>query len=99
MEELPSVLVVVLDIHPLSWTKEAQLAESSKAAQTTTDGADPNTATEAQYLSIDRALDQLLIFFNSHLAMRWGNELVLYVAMANGKSYVKPLMSRSSWSS
>jgi transcription initiation factor TFIIH subunit 3 len=86
VEELPSVLVVILDIHPLSWTREAQLAESSEPSHTGTDPANTIADDGAQYLSIDRALDQLLIFFNSHLAMRWGNELVLYVAMANGKS-------------
>ncbi|KAH8089259.1 TFIIH subunit Tfb4/p34 [Filobasidium floriforme] len=86
MDELPSVLVAILDIHPLSWSREAQLAQ----AKPTNDNGGPSTDTAlpdtALYLSIDRALDQLLVFFNSHLAMRWGNELVLFVAMANGKS-------------
>jgi transcription initiation factor TFIIH subunit 3 len=92
MDELPSVLVVILDIHPLSWTREAQLAKASRSADSGTESVGTRTDNAANYLSVDRALDQLLVFFNSHLAMRWGNELVLYVAMANGKSYV-----RSAW--
>jgi hypothetical protein len=87
MDELSSVLVAILDIHPLSWSREAQLAQAKPTndnGEASTDTSLPDTAL---YLSIDRALDQLLVFFNSHLAMRWGNELVLFVAMANGKSW------------
>lgn len=36
-------------------------------------------------LSLDRALDVLLVFVNGHLALRNGNELVLYVALQGGK--------------
>lgn len=73
MDDTPSVLVAILDVHPLSWTEEAQA------------GSTPDDL-KSSFLSITNALNQLLVFFNTHLAMRWGNELVLYVAMANGKS-------------
>jgi transcription initiation factor TFIIH subunit 3 len=68
MDDPPSVLLVILDLHPLSWAISAD--------PTTTD--DP--------LPIDRALNELLVFLNAHLACKWGNELVVYVAMAGGRS-------------
>ena len=86
MDELPSVLVAILDIHPLSWSREAQLAQAKPSGKTGESSTEAGLPDSAYFLSIDRALDQLLVFFNSHLAMRWGNELVLFVAMANGKS-------------
>lgn len=67
MAGLASVLVAIVDIHPLSWSDQARSISKST-------------------LSIDRALNQLLVFFNSHLAIRWANELVVYVAMSKGKS-------------
>lgn len=86
MDELPSVLVAILDIHPLSWSREAQLAQTKQPTENGETSTENDSPDSALYLSIDRALDQLLVFFNSHLAMRWGTELVLFVAMANGKS-------------
>ncbi|KAJ9095731.1 hypothetical protein QFC20_006598 [Naganishia adeliensis] len=68
MDDPASVLLIILDFHPLSWAMSADPAASS----------DP--------LTIDRALNELLVFLNAHLACKWGNELVVYVAMAGGRS-------------
>lgn len=68
MDDPASVLLIILDLHPLSWAISADPAASS----------DP--------LTIDRALNELLVFLNAHLACKWGNELVVYVAMAGGRS-------------
>lgn len=68
MDDPPSILLIILDLHPLSWAISADSESSS----------DP--------LSIDRALNELLVFCNAHLASKWGNELMVYVAMQGGRS-------------
>lgn len=76
MDDPPSVLLVILDLHPLSW-----------AASAAGDPEDQNgTDTERDTITLDRALNELLVFLNAHLALKWGNELMVYVAMAGGKS-------------
>ena len=67
MDDSPSVLLVILDLHPLSWAISA----------------DPDARGEG--MEVDRAMDELLVFLNAHLASRSGNELMVYGAMA-GKS-------------
>ena len=68
MEDFPSVLLVIFDLHPLSWAISA----------------DPGTQTEP--MDVEKALGELLVFLNAHLASKWGNELMVYGAMARGKS-------------
>jgi transcription initiation factor TFIIH subunit 3 len=67
MDDPPSILLVILDLHPLSWAISAE-----------PESPDP--------LSIDRALNELLVFLNAHLASKWGNELMVYAAMQGGRS-------------
>jgi transcription initiation factor TFIIH subunit 3 len=78
MDDPPSVLLVILDLHPLSW---------AASASSSGDPEDQNgTDTERDTITLDRALNELLVFLNAHLALKWGNELMVYVAMAGGKS-------------
>lgn len=70
MDDSPSVLLVILDLHPLSWAISA----------------DPEAQSGSDVLDVDTALNELLVFLNAHLALKWGNELMVYVAMAGGKS-------------
>lgn len=72
----PTILLVILDLHPLSWAISADPSNTS----TNTPSYDSGT------LDLDTALNELLVFLNAHLAGRWGNELMVYVAMAGGKS-------------
>lgn len=69
ISDVPACLVLILDLHPVSW--------STKGASGGGNG--------GSMLSLDRALDVLLVFVNGHLALRNGNELVLYVALQGGK--------------
>ncbi|KAJ9096745.1 hypothetical protein QFC21_005015 [Naganishia friedmannii] len=71
MDDPPSVLLVILDLHPLSWAASADPEQQSSGMDT---------------ITLDRALNELLVFLNAHLALKWGNELMVYVAMAGGKS-------------
>lgn len=64
--DVPSCLVLILDLHPTSWSTKSHGATSS-------------------VLSLDKALDCLLVFVNGHLALRNGNEVVLYVALQGGR--------------
>lgn len=79
MERHPSLLIVVLDIHPLAWSR------GETGSQQDGTSADKYSL-ESSLSHVDSVLDQLIVFFSSHLAIRCGNELVLYVAMAQGKS-------------
>lgn len=71
MDDSPSVLLVILDLHPLSWAISA----------------DPEAqGAQGEVMDVDEALGELLVFLNAHLASKWGNELMVYGAMARGKS-------------
>ncbi|KAJ9098326.1 hypothetical protein QFC19_006450 [Naganishia cerealis] len=48
--------------------------------------ADPDAQNGTDTITLDKALNELLVFLNAHLALKWGNELMVYVAMAGGKS-------------
>lgn len=71
MDDPPSVLLVILDLHPLSWATSADPEQQQNGTDT---------------ITLDRALNELLVFLNAHLALKWGNELMVYAAMAGGKS-------------
>ncbi|KAJ9114771.1 hypothetical protein QFC22_005647 [Naganishia vaughanmartiniae] len=71
MDDPPSILLVILDLHPLSWASSADTSQQTGTTDT---------------ITLDRALNELLVFLNAHLALKWGNELMVYVAMAGGKS-------------
>ncbi len=88
MEDPPSVLLLIIDIHPISWAISSDpLHNVSSKSQIDPNGSSATSdGTRADTLDLPAALDQLLVFLNAHLAMKWGNELVVYVAMANGKS-------------
>jgi transcription initiation factor TFIIH subunit 3 len=75
----PTILLVILDLHPLSWAISADASAQPPSSA-------PTTSSDAGTLDLDTALNELLVFLNAHLAGRWGNELMVYVAMARGKS-------------
>jgi transcription initiation factor TFIIH subunit 3 len=90
----PSLLILILDIHPLSWSL------LSSPTQTDEDDEDDplipkppveglNTAPVKKVpispISLPEFINILLVFLNSHLASRWGNRVVVFAASA-GKS-------------
>lgn len=78
LDDSPSILLLILDIHPLSWSLSANPPSKTEAPTVTSTG--------SSSLSFDRALNDLLVFMNSHLALKYGNELVVYIAMEGGRS-------------
>lgn len=93
IDDNPSILLAILDLHPLSWSRESQDQNGASMSATNGNGASNGNGTSADagegpgnFLSLDAFLNQLLVFLNSHLAMKWGNELVVYAALAGGKS-------------
>lgn len=75
----PSLLFLILDIHPLSWHLLAQPPTQSSVDHTSS-RTPPLTS-----LDLSDFLNILMVFLNAHLAARWGNEVVVYAATA-GKS-------------
>ncbi|WWC72781.1 uncharacterized protein I206_106745 [Kwoniella pini CBS 10737] len=81
----PSVLLVIIDIHPLSWSLLAS---------------PPPLAPYPEHLGIDKAqaspmtlpdfVTILMGFLNAHLASRWGNEVVVYGASAGRAKLLYP---------
>jgi hypothetical protein len=78
----PSLLFLIIDLHPLSW---------SLLAQPPAPAIDDNIAlvnkAPATSLPIQDFLNALTVFLNAHLASAWGNDVVVYGASA-GKSLV-----------
>ena len=77
----PSLLLLVLDLHPLSWS----LLSSLSAAPP-----DPTTPAflakvPVSPLALTEFITNIIVFLNAHLASRWGNKVVVYGASA-GKS-------------
>lgn len=85
----PSLLLVILDLHPLSWSLLATPpAEPPGVPETTPSGqarligrALPTALAASEFITM------LLVFLNAHLASRWGNRVVVYGA-TSGRSCV-----------
>ncbi len=75
--DLPSLLLVILDLHPISWALSANQPQANGSS---------GDAAAQEALSLTDALSQVLVFLNAHLASRWANELVVHAAMSGGRS-------------
>ncbi|PWZ00945.1 transcription factor Tfb4 [Testicularia cyperi] len=70
----PDFLVLVLDINPIAWTRQAELRSKGKARAIT-----------AEQL-LEDAVSAVMIFLNAHIAMQHENGLALYAAAGTGKA-------------
>ena len=77
----PSLLLLILDIHPLSWSLLAETPPPPKQDDPEIVGAALNK-THPTSLTINEFLNSLIVFLNSHLAAAWGNDVVVYGATA-----------------
>ncbi|KAK8850730.1 hypothetical protein IAR55_004650 [Kwoniella newhampshirensis] len=81
----PSVLLVILDIHPLSWSLLAAPPPAPPFPQNhAIDLAGASPMTLPDFVTI------LMVFLNAHLASRWGNEVVVYGASAGRAKLLYP---------
>ncbi|RSH87123.1 RNA polymerase II transcription factor B subunit 4 [Saitozyma podzolica] len=78
----PSLLLIILDLHPLSWSLLATppaeppgVPEITPSGQARLIGRALPTA-----LAASEFITMLLVFLNAHLASRWGNRVVVYGA-------------------
>ena len=76
----PSLLLLILDIQPLSWSILAQ--PPSTSSESTTPLSSTLSKAPVQSLRFEEFLTILMVFLNAHLASRWGNEVVVYAATA-----------------
>ncbi|KAL1412483.1 RNA polymerase II transcription factor B subunit 4 [Vanrija albida] len=72
----PSLLIAVVDLHPLSWSLLSSLSPSPGPETGEKDKAPVSPITVTEFATI------LMVFLNAHLASRWGNEVVVYGASA-----------------
>jgi transcription initiation factor TFIIH subunit 3 len=77
----PSLLLLILDIHPLSWSLLAETPPPPREDDPEIVGAALNK-THPTALTINEFLNVLIVFLNSHLAAAWGNDVVVYGATA-----------------
>jgi transcription initiation factor TFIIH subunit 3 len=82
----PSVLLLILDLHPLSW---------SLLSQPPPPDADPGQGSSSKVayasLHLDQFISVLMVFLNAVLASSGGNQVVVYGA-TSGRSYVVYLL-------
>ncbi|KAK6906428.1 hypothetical protein I203_100413 [Kwoniella mangroviensis CBS 8507] len=81
----PSILLVILDIHPLSWS----LLASPPPLPSVPDQPIIDKA-QATPISLPDFVTLLMVFLNAHLASRWGNEVVVYGASAGRAKLLYP---------
>ncbi|WWC92533.1 uncharacterized protein L201_007492 [Kwoniella dendrophila CBS 6074] len=81
----PSVLLVILDIHPLSWS----LLSSPPPAIPYPEHPAIDKA-QATPMTLPDFVTLLMVFLNAHLASRWGNEVVIYGASAGRAKLLYP---------
>ena len=88
----PSLLLVILDIHPLSWSllasPSADPTESSSNLVTAVHPEGPSPLSDKipqTSLQLSEFITTLLVFLNAHLASRGGNQVGLFAA-APGRS-------------
>jgi hypothetical protein len=78
----PSVLLLILDLHPLSWSLLSQLPPPN---------ADPGQGSSSKVpfasIRLEEFISVLMIFLNAVLASGGGNQVVVYGA-TSGRSYV-----------
>lgn len=72
----PSLLIAVVDLHPLSWSLLSSLSPGAAPETGEKDKAPVSPITITEFATI------LMVFLNAHLASRWGNEVVVYGASA-----------------
>ncbi|WWD20896.1 hypothetical protein CI109_105374 [Kwoniella shandongensis] len=81
----PSVLLVIVDIHPLSWSLLASPPPAPPfPVNHAIDLAGASPMTLPDFVTI------LMVFLNAHLASRWGNEVVVYGATAGRAKLLYP---------
>lgn len=71
----PSLLIAIVDLHPLAWSLLANLQPPSSEAN----GAEKEKAPVSP-ITLEEFVTVLVVFLNAHLASRWGNEVVVYGA-------------------
>jgi transcription initiation factor TFIIH subunit 3 len=72
----PSILLLILDLHPLSWSLLAQLPPT-----------DEGDKIKNASINLSEFLNSLMVFLNAVLASSGGNQVVVYGA-TSGRSYV-----------
>lgn len=103
----PALLILILDIHPISWSLLSNPAPAPTAGSTNGTNGDPtgsSTSSSAggppatlasklpiQAISLPDFLPVLLVFLNSHLASRWGNRVVVFAASAGRSKLLYPV--------
>lgn len=87
----PSILLLILDLHPLSWSLLAQPPPADPGSSGGSGGGDAGTALENKVpytsLSLDDFLNVLLVFLNAVMASSGANQVAVYGATA-GRAYV-----------
>ncbi|RXK37019.1 hypothetical protein M231_05726 [Tremella mesenterica] len=79
---MPSLLILIVDLHPLSWS----LLSIPPSPQPSDPTLSPIIAKSLpSSLTLEEFITQLLVFLNAHLASQWGNRVVVYGVSA-GKS-------------
>ncbi|WWC64990.1 uncharacterized protein I303_107604 [Kwoniella dejecticola CBS 10117] len=81
----PSILLVIIDIHPLSWS----LLASPPPLAPLPDHPGIDRA-QASPMTLPDFVTVLMVFLNAHLASRWGNEVVVYGASAGRAKLLYP---------
>lgn len=71
----PSLLLVIVDLHPLSWHLLSSPPEPTPANATASSSKAPLSP-----ISITEFVTVLMVFLHAHLASRWGNQVVVYGA-------------------
>ena len=74
----PSLLILILDLHPLSWS----LLASSSTEPILSEPTNTSHKTPLTLISLTEFVTILVVFLNAHLASRWANEVVVYGAIA-----------------
>ncbi len=88
----PSLLIVVLDIHPISWSLLSKPSSARQHPKPNGDTPEPNLVSKVQIapVSLSEFVTILLVFLNSHLASRWGNRVVVFAASAGRSKLLYP---------
>ncbi|ORX40919.1 TFIIH subunit Tfb4/p34 [Kockovaella imperatae] len=82
----PSLLLLILDVHPTSWSILSSGSRTAKELE----GSATISRAPVQSLGLAEFLNTLMIWLNAHLAARWGNEVVVFAAGAGTARQVYP---------
>ncbi|WVQ77611.1 hypothetical protein IAR50_007299 [Cryptococcus sp. DSM 104548] len=80
----PSTLIVILDIHPISWSLLTTLPPAPPSEIRAIDLAKSSPTPLSSFLTT------FMVYLNSHLSMRWGNQVVVYAASAGRAKLISP---------